>query len=398
MVEDLQQAVFRYPEKSRADFFTALVQKESITHVLWQYSPYAMHAQGTPWWVLAAMRALRKTGVQQSVYLHEIQIRYSVPGWYNKLRALQQHTIANQAVSICESAGTSISFYLQYITAKRQRDSAKYTKNTGSALARSADNLRLSAVKEIVLIPVPPNIPVQYKHTTSTDSENISHKQPSPLKFRKHSSEFGHPSPIPPSGGRGQGRWEGPACRQGRGEVVASFSNRALPSVVEAIAFVQQSHPALKVVWLGHSSEAAMDALRANMARYGLEARITGALPLDKLAEEMQQLDIMLLPQPLEGVNEGGISLKNGTLSAAMAAALPIIATRGDMTDTGLLQHRKNIHLLQDNAVETWQQAIEQLLQDTDYRNRLSQAGYAFYQEHLSWEVAGKAFEGLIGL
>jgi len=36
MVEDLPQAVYRYPEKKRADFFTALVQKENITHLLWQ--------------------------------------------------------------------------------------------------------------------------------------------------------------------------------------------------------------------------------------------------------------------------------------------------------------------------------------------------------------------------
>jgi glycosyltransferase involved in cell wall biosynthesis len=62
-----------------------------------------------------------------------------------------------------------------------------------------------------------------------------------------------------------------------------------------------------------------------------------------------------------------------------------------------LLQHGKNIHLLQDNEVDTWQKAIEQLLQDADYRDRLSDAGYAFYSEHLSWEVVGKAFEGLIG-
>jgi glycosyltransferase involved in cell wall biosynthesis len=381
MVEDLPQAVYRYPEKKRADFFTALVQKENITHVLWQYSPYAMHAKGTPWWVLGAMRALRKTGVRQSVYFHEIQIRYSVPGWYNKLRAWQQHSIANRALHYCQAAGTSISFYLQYI------------------IPSHMGGRKSSVATDVQIIPVPPNIPVHYKQiTNSTNIQEITEIQQPPLKFNQHSSEFGHPSPLPPSGGKGQGRGEGLACLQGRGEVLASFSNRALPSLVEALARIQKNHPALEVVWLGHASDTDMDALVKNCTRYGLKARITGAVPLEKLAVEMELLDLMLLPQPLESGSEGGISLKNGTLSAAMAAALPIIATRGDMTDTGLLQHGKNIHLLQDNAVDSWQKAIEQLLQDADYSDRLSDAGYVFYSEHLSWEVVGRGFEGLIGL
>lgn len=382
MVEDVQQAVYRYPEKGCADFITGLVQKENITHVLWQYSPYAMHSRGTPWWVLGVMKQLKKTGIHQSIYFHEIQIRYSVPGWYNKLRAWQQHTIANRALHYCETAGTSISFYLQYITAKRQSNGAKKKRNS---VALSAENLRLSAVKCIPLIPVPSNIPVQYKQIiTPTNIEEISEKQNPPLKIRKHFSEFGHPSPLR----RGEG---------GEGHVLlGAFSNRAIPSVVEALARIQQAHPTLRVVWLGHASDTDMDVLRSNMTRFGLNARITGALPLQMLAEEIEHLDLMLLPQPLGHGCEGGISLKNGTLSAAMAAALPIIATRGDMTDTGLLQHGKNIHLLPDNEVESWQHAIGHLLQDTDYRNGLSQSGYAFYKEHLSWEVVGEAFEGLM--
>ena len=379
MVENLPQAVYRYPEKKRADFITALVQKENITHVLWQYSPYAMHSRGTPWWVLAVMKQLKKMGIQQSVYFHEIQIRYSVPGWFNKLRAFQQHTIANRAVTICNRAGTSIAFYLQYISPPLNFvRSLRFPRqpHKGGSVRSALTNT------DVQIIPVPPNIPVQFNHLiTLSDNKNLPENQTHPLKFNQHSSEFGHPSPFR----RGEG-----------GEVIASFSNRALPSLVEALGRIQKNHPALEVVWLGHASDTDMDALVKNCTRYGLKARITGALPLDKLAEEMEQLDLMLLPQPLESGSEGGISLKNGTLSAAMAAALPIIATRGDMTDTRLLQHGKNIHLLQDNEVDTWQKAIEQLLQDAYYRDHLSHAGYAFYQEHLSWEVVGKAFEGLM--
>jgi glycosyltransferase involved in cell wall biosynthesis len=138
-------------------------------------------------------------------------------------------------------------------------------------------------------------------------------------------------------------------------------------------------------------------ALQEQMVQTGLDARCTGALPLPLLAKEMAQATVILLPQPLERKNEGGISLKNGTLAAAWGMGLPVIATRGDMTGNEL-QHGIHLHLVDDNETATWEAAIRLLLDDSAYRQRLAEGGHRFYLEHQSWEVVGRGFEEWLGL
>jgi hypothetical protein len=458
---DQQQAVCRYPEKGRAAFLKHLVEKENITHVLWQYSPYAMHPRGTPWWVLQAMRALRKTGVQQSVYFHEVQIRYSVPGWLNTLRAFQQHTIANRALRICGKGATSIAFYLQYfnayITANKQNDTAEAAKPSS---AFSAENLRLSAVKKTVkqqsdtaeaakpssaffakilslfavkknteaknmhLIPVPPNIPTKHHSSikgggsgetgsggstegsmpaTLTDFLTLlGLHPPQSSSFSTTSGEVGGGAiggdALFPPRGLARGGGEGlPFVRIHKPLRLVAFTNRALPSVVQALAPVQKQFSTIKIVWLGHAAPQDITALEHQCTGLGLKARITGTQPLDVLATEIEQADIVLLPQPLGIKGEGGISLKNGTLAAAMAAGKAIIATRGDMTGTALLNPSNLLHLVADNDAATWQHAITHLLKDEPYRRLLGQNARAFYEEHLCWEVVGEKFLELMG-
>ena len=131
------------------------------------------------------------------------------------------------------------------------------------------------------------------------------------------------------------------------------------------------------------------------MVQYGIHARCTGALPLPLLAQEMAQAGLVLLPQPLGPRGEGGISLKNGTLAAAWGAGLPVIATRGDMTGPEL-QHGTHLHLVEDNDGQSWIEALEQVLGDEAYAKKLGVAGRRFYEQHLSWEVVGRAFEDFL--
>lgn len=403
--ENMFQQVYRYPETNRVAFLQELVQKESITHVLWQYSPYALHARGTPWWVVKAARALRKMGLQQAVYFHEIQIRYSVPGLFNTWRAFQQQQIAQRLLSICGKAGTSISFYLPYLSGGNPADWATQQGDSG---AYAEQNRGLPAGKnKIVLIPVPTNIPVRYiaptaKAVPAAESKLVETGAGTPAANSyeaylsllginpQEASSFPHTSNeavSPLAEGWGGG------FRFHKTFPILSFANRALPGIVEALATLQKAHPTIEPVWLGHASETGLAALRQKTEALGLSARVTGTQPLEKLAAEIEAAEIVLLPQPLGKKGEGGISLKNGTLSAAMAAGKAIIATRGDMTDTHLLQHGVQIHFVNDNETATWHHAIEHLLQNETYRHQLGQQAYHFYQQHLSMAVVGKAFE-----
>jgi len=344
-----QQGVHLYPydEQARTRWLTALAGQWGIRLILWQYSPYTLHPQGMPWWVVRAVRALSLQGVRQYVFFHEVRIRYSVPGLLNLWRACQQQRIAGRLVRYCNGVATSIPFYLQYLSPPVQD------------------------ARPVQLIPVPSNIPV-------TGGEDMRTVQ---------------------AGVVAQGRAHAAGALStgfGMADSVGVFANRALPGVVEALARVQRSRPSLNVVWLGHTAEAERTKLQERMAHYGLTARSTGALPLPVLAQEMAQLTLLLLPQPLTPRGEGGISLKNGTLAAAFGAGLPVIATRGDMTGS-VLQHGTHLHLLDDNSAAAWQEAIARLLSEPGYAQSLAEGGRRFYHQHLTWNVAGRQFEAWIG-
>lgn len=339
--------VYPFDAHDRARWLATLVEQWGIQKVLWQYSPYALHPKGMPWWVVQAAKAQKAAGVRQYAFFHEVRIRYAVPGLFNKWRAWQQQQIASRLVKLCDAVATSIPFYLQYLEPPVQD------------------------ARPVQLIPVPSNIPV-------TGGEDMRTVQAGVVaQDRAHAA-----------GALSTGF--------GMADSVGVFANRALPGVVEALARVQRSRPSLNVVWLGHASEPERTALQEQMVQHGLYARCTGALPLPLLAQEMEQVTLLLLPQPLGPRGEGGISLKNGTLAAAFGAGLSVIATRGDMTGPEL-QHGTHLHLLDDNSADAWQEAIARLLSEPGYAQSLAEGGRRFYHQHLTWNVAGRQFEAWIG-
>lgn len=284
---------------------------------LWQYSPYALHPRGTPWWVVRAMWQLRRAGIRQAVFFHEVQIRYSLPGFYNKLRALQQQLIANLCARLAGGrVATSISLYQTYFWGKKPQ-----------------------------LIPISPNLLPQPGIAAV------------PLR-------------------------------------VVAFANRLYPFLLQALAAVQQQLPTLQVLWLGKKAPDAPD-VATIVQTYGLQSAFTGALPAEDLAAQLQAASLVLLPLHTDKQGRGGISLKSGTLSAALAMGKPVIASPGDMTETALLQHGSVLHLPAQNTVEDWQQAIVLLLQDTAYANRLGMGGLQFFQQHLTWRHTALAIQKL---
>jgi glycosyltransferase involved in cell wall biosynthesis len=271
---------------------------------------------------------LQSAGVKQYAYFHEVRIRYSVPGPYNKWRAFVQQRLAEKMTGICTGVATSIPLNRSYLEFGQ------------SAPCR--------------LIPVPPNIPI-------------------------------------PSGSE----WS-PPQRGERGGRVVGFANRALPGVVQALGVVQGRRPGWAVQWVGQVSAAAAQAIEKEMQAAGLQATLTGALSAGDLAAALMDADIVLLPQPLDGRGRGGISLKNGTLAAALGAGRAVIATRGDMTGPEL-QHGNHLHLVGDNAPGSWIGALEQVMGDAAYAKNLGGEGRKFFERYLSWEVVGAAFEEWMG-
>ena len=121
----------------------------------------------------------------------------------------------------------------------------------------------------------------------------------------------------------------------------------------------------------------------------------TGHLPAAAVGVLLQCADLFVLPDPVTPFGAGGTSLKSGSLAAALAAGLPVIGVRGDMTEPPL-RHGENIWLVDRPDAECLRAAIQLLLDDPDLRERLRQNGHALYHERLTWPVIAAAYRDVL--
>jgi glycosyltransferase involved in cell wall biosynthesis len=116
----------------------------------------------------------------------------------------------------------------------------------------------------------------------------------------------------------------------------------------------------------------------AHSLRLAERVHWTGFLPDDRLSALMRAVDLMVLPY------RDGVSLRRGTLMAALAHGRPIISTRPD-GDVSAFAHGENIWLAGRDDVQALATAIDTLRQDEPLRNRLAH-GARQLAATFSWE------------
>ena len=112
----------------------------------------------------------------------------------------------------------------------------------------------------------------------------------------------------------------------------------------------------------------------------GLAARVhwTGFLDEEEVSLYLKTADLMVLPY------RDGISLRRGTLMAALAHGRPIISTEPGQPMPPLV-HGANVWLVQRGDASALVEAIRHLAQHPEQRERLSQ-GAAKIAREFTWE------------
>ena len=115
---------------------------------------------------------------------------------------------------------------------------------------------------------------------------------------------------------------------------------------------------------------------------------LTGTLSPDEIEKVFDQLTVFVHMEKIDDHGRGGASLKNGTLAAALNWGLPVVTSRGDMTDERYLRHQKNIFFVHNSfSTKDWVSAIQHVTSDKDLNIRLKKNAGTFYQDNLSWET-----------
>lgn len=124
---------------------------------------------------------------------------------------------------------------------------------------------------------------------------------------------------------------------------------------------------------------------------------ITGTLSPTEIEECFNNLNLFVHMEKVDARGRGGASLKNGSLAAALYWGLPVITSKGDMTDENELQDKVNIIFVNNpNEVNDWVKAVEYLNDNYNLRKAIETNANEFYNSNLSWPVITQKYKSMI--
>ncbi len=103
-----------------------------------------------------------------------------------------------------------------------------------------------------------------------------------------------------------------------------------------------------------------------------------GRLSPENVSAWLQTADIFLMP------HKPGLNAKRGTLAAALQHGLPVVGTRGPMTDS-FWNAVSGVNLVQAGARLQFCDKVKQLCMDKNLRHLQGEANQRYYQNHLTW-------------
>lgn len=114
-----------------------------------------------------------------------------------------------------------------------------------------------------------------------------------------------------------------------------------------------------------------------------------GWLSPEALSAHLRMSDIFLMPHFC------GISAKRGTLMAAMAHGLPVIGTRGVMTDR-FWNDVPGVALFEERAVEDFAGGVAALCRDGGLRQSMGSQNADYFRANLTWPAIAAKFLNVI--
>lgn len=309
-----------------------IVDKLQPNWVIIQYTPYSFHHYGLPFFLLNLAYSFRNK-VNLAIFFHEVRIKIFHKNMKRILNALPMIFISKQLSKLAKLSLTSNEGYQRLLTTNPN--------NIKSHIIRIGSNIHV---------------------------EDAIEKKSSKLlkKSLLEVDDF----------------------------VIGTFGMgvRGLPVLLSVFKEISKSEKSITLVLIGNLKADIVKQIKNFGLQNELEEKIvlTGYLPSDKVASYISILDIYLMLEPSHSNNIWtGTSTRSGTLATAMGLGIPVIGTRGELTD-GFFVHKKNIYLLDYLNEENLKLSILYLLEDSTMRKILSVEGSKSYQKELTWEISVK--------
>lgn len=148
-----------------------------------------------------------------------------------------------------------------------------------------------------------------------------------------------------------------------------------------------QKIPGLELIVLGRGSVEAQNALERAFPGGDVKLSILGVLPEQELARHLAKADVLLFVR-------GALSLRRGTILAAMSCGLPIVGYEGPETD-GLIREA-GVDVAREGDMDGLATALIRVLLDDELRLRLRECSKRAYATHFAWDTVAGQFIGAL--
>jgi len=300
--------------------------------ILFQYVPHMYNHYGIPIWVLFFSFLTKLKKYKLITVFHEIAIRinYKNPKYF--LSSLLQRIIA---YSLCIASKRII------VSIEHYRDMLKFFK------------------KKIYKIPLASNI-----EPVPTSKEELT-------KLR---TKFTPQNEI----------------------IISSFgyNPRNNELIIDAIKILNDKGLKIKFLLIGNYPTEWLEYIKnkAQHLKISDNVIITGLIKEEAEVYKLLSIsDIYIVIEPINKLQQGGISTKSTSLLTGFAAGLPIIANKGDLTEN-ILHHKENIYLLNSIEPKTIADAIENILADKDLMQNLRIKAFETYSKYFTWDIVSEKY------
>lgn len=177
--------------------------------------------------------------------------------------------------------------------------------------------------------------------------------------------------------------------------VIGCFANRVDEFFAEVIDKILEKKP-VTIYLIGKQNKANNQVWEQHNFYNNEKLFLTGTLSSEEIQQVFDRLTIFAHMEKIDAQGRGGASLKNGTLAAALNWGLPVVTSKGDMTDETFLRNQHNIYFVNDPfSAEDWANSINKLSENVTLSNTIGQNAGKFYNDVLSWNTITKKYISL---
>ncbi len=169
-------------------------------------------------------------------------------------------------------------------------------------------------------------------------------------------------------------------------KIIVLFGVRDTSMIMKSQSILQKKGYSIKILGIGKHKTTNQP---SNNIIY------TGPLSNDDIYKHLAMADVFIMPEKISHNNEGGASLKSGSLAAALMCGLPIITNKGNLTDLDLI-HKNNIYFT-PYSIDGFVTAIIELIDNKPLNETLRKNALITYQNQLTWKIiAQKVLDTII--